>query len=251
MFWYQWESADNFGRIFRKANGDDSQESTVYSILEDLDKIIDFEPERKEKVMNSLKNELLTQCLFDYILGQSDRHWLNTTFLIYEKDGEVYINKAACYDSGNIAFLQRKFESLKGISKEIGKDPTASPLLKHKMDKYIPMMGVKTSTVRLEPTSDGQIGSKMRNDISKKDAFVDEITDEILYNPDLARFFLKFKKYFSMDKVVESIRAEGDEPPTELVKLVNDVITYQINDLDKVINAKLDKIHKLDEGMGQ
>ena len=106
--------------------------NTVYSILDDLDEIIDFPPERKEFTLKKLKRELLIQCLFDYILAQSDRHWLNTTFLVYEKGGTVNISKADCYDNGNIAFLQRKLQSLQGISKEIGKDPLKSPLLKRK-----------------------------------------------------------------------------------------------------------------------
>jgi len=223
--------------------------NTVYSILKDLEEIIDFPEPRKSKVLKSLKRQLLEQCLFDYLLCQSDRHWLNTTFLIFEKDGEVYITKAACYDNGNIAFLQRKLVSLQGISKEIGKDPIHSPLLQQKMDKYVPMMGVKTSTVKLEPTSDGQIGSKMRGDISKKDEFIDEITEEILHDPDLAALFTKFKYDFSMGKVLKDIERGGDNPPPELVKLVNDVIMYQINSLDTVLNAKLEKIHEEERKM--
>lgn len=218
--------------------------NTVYSILKDLEEIIDFPEPRKTKVLQSLKKQLLEQCLFDYLLGQSDRHWLNTTFLVYEKGGEVYITKAACYDNGNIAFLQRKFVSLQGISREIGKDPIHSPLLQSKMDSYIPVMGVKTATAKLEPTSDGQIGSKMRADKSKKDVFIDELTDEILHNPDLANLFAKFKYEFSMDKVLKDIERGGDNPPPEIVKLVNDVITYQINSLDVVLDAKLQKIHE-------
>lgn len=217
--------------------------NTVYSILADLDQIIDFPDDRKVKVLENLKNELLIQCLFDYILGQSDRHWLNTTFLVYEKNGQIYITKAACYDNGNISFLQRKLVSLIGISKEIGKDPLNSPLLKKKMEGYVPMMGIKTSTVHMDNSTDGQIGVKMMTDISKRDNFIDELTDEILTNPDLSIMFLNFKKHFSMEKVVKAIEKEGYEPPVEIIKLVNDVITYQIDNLDKVINMKLQKIH--------
>lgn len=220
--------------------------NTVYSILDDLSRIIDFPDERKESVLKNLKKELLTQCLFDYILGQTDRHWLNTTFLVYEKNGDIHISKANCYDNGNIAFLQRKLVSLQGISKEIGKDPLNSPLLKKKMDSYIPMMGVKTSTVKLATTSDGQIGAKMLGDISARDNFIDEITDEILVDPDLSVLFCNFKNNFSMEKVIKSIKNEGYEPPTEIIKLVNDVITYQVDSLDKVLHSKLDMIHRGD-----
>lgn len=224
--------------------------NTVYSILDDLDKIIDFPDERKERVMKNLKDEMLIQCLFDYILAQSDRHWMNTTFLVYEKNGEVYITKADCYDNGNIAFLQRKFVSLQGISREIGKDPLNSPLLKKKMDTYVPMMGVKTSTVKLAPTSDGQIGAKMLSNISARENFIDEITDEILVNPKLSLLFHAFKNKFSMQDVVRSITNEGYEPPAEIIKLVNDIITYQVDSLDKVLNAKLDKLHQEDDKNG-
>lgn len=220
--------------------------NTVYSIMSDLDKIIDFPPEKKEFVMKSLKKKLLIQCLFDYILAQTDRHWLNTTFLIYDKNGSININKADCYDSGNIAFLQRKLVSLMGISREIGKDPLNSPLLKQKMEGYLPMMGIKTSTVNLTPASNGEVGNKMKVDISKKPAFINELTDEILHNPNLADFFIRFKNNFSMDKVLSAIKKEGDEPPQELVKLINDVISYQINDIDKVLKSKLKKIHEED-----
>lgn len=225
--------------------------NTVYSILNDLSEIIDFPDERKEKVLKYLKKELLIQCLFDYILGQSDRHWLNTTFLVYEKNGEVYINKANCYDNGNIAFLQRKLISLQGISKEIGKDPLNSPLLKKKMESYIPMMGVKTSTVKLATTSDGQIGAKMVGDVSARDKFIDELTDEILVDFDLASFFNDFKNNFSMEDVVKAIKNEGYEPPAEIIKLVNDVITYQVDSLDKVLNMKLNKIRSEDREFGR
>ena len=163
---------------------------------------------------------------------------------MYEKQGEIYITKADCYDNGNIAFLQRKLVSLQGISKEIGKDPINSPLLKKKMESYIPMMGVKTSTIKLATTSDGQIGAKMMADISARDNFIDEITDEILENPDLSVLFNNFKHRFSMDKVVKSIKNEGYEPPQEIIKMVSDVITYQVDSLDKVLSTKLDRIHK-------
>lgn len=217
--------------------------NTVYSILDDLDKIIDFPPDKKHQIMQYIKKELLIQCLFDYILGQTDRHWLNTTFLIYEKLGDIYINKAACYDSGNISFLQRKLVSLMGISREIGHDPINSPLLKQKLDKYLPMMGVKTSTVNLEPASNGEVGNKMKVDLSRKGKFLNELTDEILNDPDLATFFIKFRDDFNMDKVVNAIRRQGDEPPQALAKLINDVIKYQVHDIEKVLKAKLRKIN--------
>ena len=53
-----------------------------------------------------------------------------------------------------------------------------------------------------------------------------------------------------MDKVLKDIERGGDNPPPEIVKLVNDVITYQINSLDVVLDAKLQKIHEEDRRLG-
>ena len=42
-----------------------------------------------------------------------------------------------------------------------------------------------------------------------------------------------------MQKVVKAIELEGYEPPAEIIKLVNDVIVYQIDTLDKILKVKL------------
>lgn len=218
--------------------------NTVYSICEDLDTIMDFPKERKEKVLKRIKIELLKQCLFDYVLMQTDRHWQNTTFLVYEKDGEVYITNAACYDNGNMCFLQKKLASIKGISVQIGKDPINSPLLNTFMAKYIPVFGVKTCTARLLEGSACLGGIKMMSgDVSLKGAFIDELTDEIINEPELMSFYEKIRDEFSMDLLVKDIRRDGDEPPPEIIKMVSDVMAYQVNSIEKVLRPKLDKIN--------
>lgn len=239
--------------VYTKVNIDpetletDKPINTVYSFVGDLEEIVDFPENEKRKVIHMIKTELLKQCLFDYILAQTDRHWYNTAFLVFNKEGKVFIDKAACYDNGCMAFLKRKLSAISGISTEIGKDPVNSKRMRELMGGYIPMFGVKTSTVKLTYTHDGVIDSKLKVDLSVKDKFIDEITDEILNNPDIAIMYLKIKNDLSIDNIVKSMKKVGDNPPPEVVKMIKDVIDYQVNSLEVVIKKKLDKIHREEE----
>lgn len=218
--------------------------NTVYSILDDMRDITPELPEEdEEKMQKKAKTDLLIQCLFDFLLAQTDRHWLNTTFLIYENGDKFFMKKSAAYDNGCIAFLKKKLSAITGMSREIGENPINSIQLNNMMSKYIPMMGIKTSTVKLAPSHTGERGVKLKVDLSKKEKFLDELTDEILNNPEVAIFYTLFKRDFDMDKVVDQIRKDGDNPPPEVIKMISDVIIYQTNQIEMILRKKLANIH--------
>ena len=77
--------------------------NTVASIMDDL-RFLAGDNKRLLAMLPAINYTLDKQCLLDFIFAQTDRHWLNTSFLEYVSNGDYGIRTAKCYDNGCIAF---------------------------------------------------------------------------------------------------------------------------------------------------
>ena len=202
--------------------------------------------------LENVRNDLLKQAIFDFLLAQTDRHWLNTTFLLWEDDvGKLHIRKAECYDNGCISMLKRKASAVEGISREIefqgGKN---SALLDYQLSNYCPMMGIQNSLVEINYNSKSFNAEKIKtvNPKQSRITFLKELANEIIINPEIAVFYKllqeKIRSGSLMQNVINDLNKVGDNPPTYISKLISNVMDYQIETLDKYVRTAVDEANK-------
>ena len=214
-----------------------------------------FGDKADEDDLKIIRNDLIKQAIFDYLLAQTDRHWLNTTFLATDIGGTFSIRKADCYDNGCIALLKRKVTAIEGMSKEIGKLGKDSPYLKERLREYCPMFGIKSSTVVIDDrTGKGNLERlKVVEPEASRNKFLDEVTDEILMNPEIAIFFKNLENMQEqgiVESVTQSLYAAGDNPPTCVAKMIRDVVGCQFDTLKDRVHTKLRKYKQESEREG-
>lgn len=203
-----------------------------------------FKGKVKEEDLTRVRNDLIKQAIFDFLLAQTDRHWLNTTFLASELSGELYIRKADCYDNGCIALLKRKMSAIEGMSREIGRKGKDSPYLKEQLANYCPMFGFKTSTVVIEDrTGKGNLDRlKVVEPKRSKEIFLNEIAEEILINPVIASFFRRLENMQEQGivaSVTKDLHSAGDNPPPYIAKMIRDVVGHQFDLLQERVHTRL------------
>lgn len=190
-----------------------------------------------------IRDNLIKQCIFDFLLAQTDRHWFNTAMLVYYENGRYYMRKADCYDSGCVAFLKRKFSAIEGISREIKKQGEGSQRLHDLLSGYVPMMGIKTSTVEINRDKNPDEKEKLKPKSGNiTEIFLDELTDEILNNAEIAVFYQKLKSRLNVKKITENMAVEGIEPPQAVADMVELVVGYQFQVLNTLIKQKIKKL---------
>lgn len=205
-----------------------------------------FKGRVKEDEIERIRNDLIKQAIFDFLLAQTDRHWLNTTFLASELSGELYIRKSDCYDNGCIALLKRKMSAIEGMSREIGKLGKDSPYLADKLGDYCPMFGIKTSTVVIEDRTGKANFDRLRvvEPKKSKDIFLDELAEEILTNKEIAPFFKKLETMQEkgiVAEVTKDLYSAGDNPPPYVAKMIRDVVGHQFDLLQERVHSRLQK----------
>lgn len=233
--------------------------NTVYSFLEDLGNLLEDHPYKNE-FLDNIKIELLMQALLDFLLGQTDRHWLNTEFIENFNNNKYSVRKSHVYDSGCIAFLKRKREAIKTFASMIKGDYLNAPIMHTLMDKYCPMFGIKTCLVKVDVKKAEKYCEveKINVDATEenKNAFLNELTDEILNNPDLAFFYIKLKEQFKYNKktknldlslLFEVLQRNGEEIPDEIREMVTAVINYQVNEIETQLTKKINKTNYYEE----
>ena len=220
--------------------------NTVDNIVENLMLLI---PEYKDREFyyTYIRNALIKQCIFDFLLAQTDRHWFNTTFLMYATDDVFNIRKAECYDNGCVCFLKRKYSAIEGISREIKVQGKNSQRLHDLLKDYVPMMGIKTSTVELNTDKFKEEDKKLKVIRSRKGIFLDELTNEILNNPEIAMFYKKIKTKLDLKQINEILEREKTPAPTPVVDMVEKVVGYQYNLLNDLINEKIKQSKSCDK----
>lgn len=218
--------------------------NTVDGFIESIKDV--FSGRVNEEDLQKIRNDLIKQAIFDYLLAQTDRHWLNTTFLATDMGGVLTLRKADCYDNGCIALLKRKMSAIEGMSKEIGKLGKDSPYLKSQLDNYCPMFGMSTSTVVIEDRTGnkGLDRLKVVDPKKSKEIFLDEIAEEILINPEIAVFFKKLESMREqgiVSSVTKDLYAADDNPPLYVAKMIKDVVGCQFDTLQNRVHTKLQK----------
>jgi len=224
--------------------------NTVDGFIDDLNFVIE-DSEFKKGLLLNVRNDLLKQCLMDFVVAQADRHWLNTTFLERCVDGVHVVRKADCYDNGCMAFLTRKRAALFTITRQVNGDYINSPRMEQLMEKYMPRLGVKTQTVVIDVDKAKKYGTPERlnpkTDKLTKKIFLDELTNEIMHNPEIATFYVNMKYEFGYNKrtklldlspLFDSFKDEDALDPV-VVEMVTAVMNYQINEIEKELKRKL------------
>lgn len=209
-----------------------------------------FKGKLDAKEVQNVRNDLLKQAIFDFMLAQTDRHWLNTTFLVWEDNGKYHIKKANCYDNGCIAMLKRKASALEGMSREIGSRGKDSPYLKERMDNYCPMMGIKSSLVVIDNTvKNGDVERVKVNKLHEnREVFLNELAKEIINNPEIAVFYKLLESMVTdgslIKKVSDELAMSGDVPPAYITKMVKDVMGHQIDVLNEKVHIAIDEVNR-------
>lgn len=238
---------------FDKETGEaNKQINTVYGIMSDLEYLSEGNSLLTE-MLPSIKSVLTKQCLLDFVFAQTDRHWLNTSFLEYFAHGNYLIKTAKCYDNGCIAYLKRKKQALVTIMNQVKGDYINSPRMEELMDKYCPMFGLKTTTVVIDVDRYNKVQNpqklKLKDPRKARQIFVDELTDEILVNANTAVFYkdlLKTLNYNPKNKSIDpsylfdEIGIADKEIDPVIQEMVTAVVTYQINEIEKTLEKKLD-----------
>ena len=216
--------------------------NTVDDIIEKLMTIV---PENKDASFyhKQIRNAMIKQIIFDFILAQTDRHWFNTTFLVYTRDDVFNIRMAESYDNGCIAFLKRKISAIEGISREILKQGKKSVRLHDLLDDYVPMMGITTPTVQLNKSKGDDELKKLKVVKSRREVFLDELTKEILNNPDIAVFYNNLKYHLNIDDIASYMAHDKMPIPNPVVDMVKIVSNYQISVLDELLHEKINRIN--------
>lgn len=221
--------------------------NTVEGFVEAL-KVV-FRGQLSDNEITEVRNELIKQAIFDFLLAQTDRHWLNTTFLLFEHGGSLHVRKSDAYDNGCIALLKRKAAAIDGMSKEIGKLGKDSPYLRQQLSNYCPMFGLKTSNVVIDDRVRGGDIERVKvfDPQHGREAFLQEMAEEILYNPEIAVFFknieIKMRESTLMKSVVRDLEASGENPPPYVIKMINDVMGHQFDILNERVQTRLAEIN--------
>lgn len=223
--------------------------NTVDGFIDAIQHVFDGKLNPNE--VESVRNDLLKQAIFDFVLGQTDRHWLNTTFLVWkDKNENFHIRKAECYDNGCIAMAKRKAIAIEGMSKEIGSLGKDSPYLRTQLEKYCPMMGIKTSLVYIDDKSKSGNVERVRivNPRENKKIFLKELANEIIQNPEIAVFYKLLESKISsgdlLSRVTKDLQASGDCPPDFMLKMVGDVMGHQVGELDRYVRRTLNEVNQ-------
>lgn len=218
---------------------------SINTVEDSVGKLLHIVPENKDKEFykSYIRNALIKQCIFDFLLAQTDRHWFNTTFLIYMVDGVFNLRKAECYDNGCVAFLKRKYAAILGISREIQVQGKNSQRLHDLLKDYVPMMGIKTSTVEINSEKDFGENKKLRVIKSRRDVFLDELTNEILTNPEIATFYHDLKRDLNIAEIRRSLERDNVAPPKAVSDMVESVVGYQLNIIDTLLEEKIAELN--------
>ena len=219
--------------------------NTIEGMLQDLQAIPD--QEFYSENIKFVRQELYKQAIFDFLLAQTDRHWFNTTFLISFNPvtEKACVIKAPCYDNGCIAMLKRKASAIVGISQEIENTGGAdSPYLETQLNKYCPMMGIKTPLVHAEKSrKTGEEDVLVVDDpVKGREIFLDELCRVIADDPDLSAFYINLKNNLNISQVTEQLMRNGDNPPESVSNIIKNVVGHQIHELDahmRKVTAKL------------
>lgn len=198
--------------------------------------------EDKQSLTN-FRNTLLKQVLFDFILAQTDRHWSNVEFIKNTKQPNQPISIPPSFDNGGCLFLNRPDTAINTYISDFKHHGYDAPSISARLSNYCPMMGIKTSLIEV---AKGLPKISTTSDTEKKSAFIDELTDEILFNPEIATFYLLAKDKFNINAVKNKLEKQDDCLDENVYKMAEIVSNYQMSLIDNTIKKKLENIKEED-----
>ena len=147
------------------------------------------------------------------------------------------------------------------MSREIGKLGKDSPYLAEKLNSYCPMFGINTSLVEINKAKNppGHFEKiKVVNPKQSREIFLDEVVNEILYNPEIASFYAYLKsairrtgeKGVDIEDIAKQIRRAGDDVPSCVEKMIGDVFYHQFDVLNDRVTKKLKEIKDQEKELG-
>ena len=234
--------------------------NTVCGLVDDLTYIANGNKMLLDSIP-AIKTTLSFEALADFVFAQTDRHWLNNSFLEFFSQGNYLVKTAKCYDNGCIAFLKRKRQALVTIMNQVKGDYINSPRMEELMKNYCPMFGYKTATVGIDVDRYNKVGHpqklKLKDPQKYREIFLDEIADQILTDANMAVFYKNIQKTLRYDEktkaidpsyLFEEIAIADKEVDPVVREMVTAVVTYQMNEIEKVLEKKLAQYkERLDE----
>lgn len=210
------------------------EHNTVYEYLKQIKLLY---PKWVQNVgIKQLKDNLLRLALLDFATLQIDRHWGNFGFLNNSSKGMRSIKMIPTFDNGcsfntdkplvRVEALNRSLHNTKNWDKRI-----IIPMVTGK--ENAPLLGIKTSLVQVKDNTVLVNRKYKAPEKSNVDIFLDEITDEIMQNPDLERFY---KKMLTLN--AEEIFTKSGYFPDYVTNIASKLWNARVNLLQKSLEDK-------------
>lgn len=219
---------NNFGKV------SEIKYNTVYEYLKEIK---DLYPKVVQvSGLNQLKTSLLKLALLDFSTMQVDRHWGNFGFLNNSKKGMRTIKVIPMFDNGCSFNGDKPISKMETLSHAIDHNKKWE---KHVIDPMVsgkenaPLLGIKTPLVTLKDERALIKRKYYESEPSNVEIFADEITDEILNDKTMARF------YQSMQNLdVEKIFTKSGYFPPEVINVASKIWQGRMNILENCLEQK-------------
>jgi len=165
--------------------------NTVYEYAKEL-KVLYGDSLNDDRI-DSIKQYMLKEALFDYLVCQKDRHWTNIGFISTQKEGVAGLFSIPLYDNENCFLLNKPLSWINDFAEQsrkngYNKGNPFTPLI-DSLDR-VPRLGIKTTTVT--EVEDKLVANRqLVNGMSRTQVFVEELADEIHENEKFADFYRK------------------------------------------------------------
>lgn len=208
--------------------------NTVYEYLKEIK---DLYPKVVQvSGINQLKTSLLKLALLDFATMQVDRHWGNFGFLNNSQKGMRTIMVTPIFDNGCSFNGDKPISKMSTLSHAIDHNRkwekhVIDPMIKGK--ENAPLLGIKTPLVTLKDEHALIKRKYYDGEPSNVEIFADEITNEILENKNIARF------YQSMCKLdVEEIFEKSAYFPPEVINVASKIWQGRMKILENCLEQK-------------
>lgn len=199
-----------------------------------------------EEMIRHIKIDLVKMAFFDYITGQTDRHWENVAFIFRNEEMGTQmveaLRLASSFDNGCCFLFKRKEQALITIAnqlrvaKKLNNIDKYMEILETISEKTAPCMGIITSFYNYPETYEKEYSVKLEMNRPKnwEQVFLNELCFAISKDPELKKFF-KNKENFKLDKAREVLKEQGDVIPEDLIFLAGEIVDYRVAQVYRIL----------------